>query len=424
MEIIKGQHIDGNPFSIEDEVGTLLFAEYPTTVVLIDDEEQPIIRKWVDCSEDGLVDRFYYFRTNRNNLKLFINGGISHRTFVRIAEGEIYYFEDVKEGKSLSKALFVGDFPYDYYPGYVTISSDDVVDLEEIQSRFHLNHADSEFQEKVKSLANQYHTETYNLHLEEGRGVGLGIARTQLLANCLLNFDLLHQEAALDNLRGRARGEISKKRRFDLEPVISTQVYHNLAASYSVLLKPQSAQYIVGSAEPETTSGLVSATLFRLINTSLDSEILKGRVGEYSPRLIDALRDFMTTIKEASINLSLSWYNPDSGVEHFENINYDKAAVIVGNIEQLSAVTEEPLTKTGKFDLLNCSTSHFGFLSNGESTTGYFSENIREGIRLVNFIDTYTVSIIKRITRIAGKREPKIEHTLTAYYKEAASAPQ
>jgi hypothetical protein len=418
MKSISGQYANANPFDITDEVGILLFAEYPTTFVLIDDEGEPIIRKWVDCSSDGQVDRFYYFKTNKNNLNLFINGNISHRTFVRIAEGELYYFEDVSNNEVIAKVLFIGDFPYEYYPGHVTISSEHVVDLDEIESRFNLNQQDL-FQEEVKGLANQYNTETYNLHLKEGRGVGFGIARTQLLANCLLNFDVLHQEASLDYLRGRNRGEISKRKRLDLEPLISTQVYRNLAASYSVLLKPQSTQYVVGDAESATSSGLVSNILFRLLNTSLDSDILKDRIGEYSPRLVDAFRDFVSAIKDNNVNMNLSWYNPDSGIEHSENITQEKASIIVGNIEQLSAVTEEPLTKTGKFDLLNCSTGHFGFLANGESTTGYFSDNIREGIRLVNFIDTYTVSIIKKITRIAGKREPKIEHALTAYYKEA-----
>ena len=405
-----------------DEVGTLLFAEYPSTVVFTDYTGRPIIREWVDCSADGKVDRFFFFKTNSNNLSLFIKGLISHRHFVNIAEGDLYYFEDVKsiDETVVERTLLIGSLPAKYYPGKIYIIESDIIDLVQIVEKFNLFDLQDSFDSTVKKLAQQEGFDTYNLHLE-GLGVGHGIVKTELLGKSLIAFDNLYQEATFDRVLGTTRGDVSKKIRHELEAQSSTEIYHSMAASYSVLIKPKyTFQYADINEEPTSSSSETARKVFNLINSSLTHDLLNKTVASYSPRLIEAFRSFAQHIKDNHLTISLSWYSPSSQIMHEEKIDSDKAGLIINNIKSLDAVTEEPLTKKGKFDLLNCTTGHFGFNAEGnEAFTGYFDAAIKEGIRLVNFVDVYTVSIIKTTTRIAGKTEPKIEHKLTAYYREA-----
>lgn len=410
-----------NPFGSYQAVGLLLYVEYPSTTLFIDNEGQPIVREWIDSYENGLIDKYFYFKTNTNNLSLFIEGGISHRAFVKAAEGLLYYFEDINnEGIAVSSSIHTSDFPTKYYPGEVFISPEEVVDVNEIYSAFRLNEDEKDIlDERVKALAQEEGSETYNLHIKEGHGVGYGKIRTDLYGRILVNFDSLYQEAAIDEFVGK--GTASKKERAKHDRYINTEVFYNIAASYSVLIKPVDRLFFNGSDEEEdTSSGRIAQTIFNLINQSTTGRIINDRASDYSPRVINAYRTFIQNIKESGVDLDFSWYNPESRIMHSAALTHEKTTSIFSNIENLTSITEESLTKIGKFEHINCTTGYFGFLS-GEIINGYFDLPLREEMRQVNFVDAYEVKITKVTKLIPGKSEPKIENTLTAYYKRSAS---
>lgn len=430
MVSLEAYYINKSPFYLEKEVGTLLFAEYPSTVVFVDTEGRPIIREWVDSTPEGNIDRFFYFKTNRNNLNLFINGDISHKNLIEIAEGNLYYFEDINslEEKVVTRAVLPMNKLGGYSPGETFIDAEDIPDYEEIISHFHLGEASYYLNSAVGKVAIEKDSETFDFHMEEGNGVGFGTVHTGLFVRSVGDFESLYQEAGLDALMTSSRGEIPKKSRYIIEPLISTEIFHQMAASYSVLLRPtRQLEFGVHDAKYDTkeknqTAGQKTATtLFNIINASLNQEVLGIRYSEYSPRLVDALRKFMQGLSENRITVGLAWFSPTSSVVHNEEISYEKASLIVNNIEQLSTEDEERLSLSGKFDLVNCTTGHFGFNSNNGTFTGFFAEEIKESIRLINFVDTYTVSITRKIRRVASKKNTKIEHTITAYYKGAIS---
>jgi hypothetical protein len=408
-----------NPFDTNRAVGMLLYAEYPSTALFIE-EGQPIVREWIDGADDGSVDTYFYFKSNSNNLRLFIDGGISHRTFVKAAEGQLYYIEDKTiDDIVLSSSVYASDFPSEYYPGEVFISPEEVVDMNEISGAFRLYESRNTLDEQVKHIAQDTGNETYNLHVT-GTGIGHGTIKTETLGRILVNFDSLFQEAALDQFVGK--GSASKKQKDRYDQYISTQVYRNIAASYSILLKPKDRIFYQANSEGESDSSSlrIAQKLFGLINQSLTSGLMNDRVSDYSPRLINAYRTFIQNIKESGVDLDFSWYNPESRIMHSAALTHNKSNEIFSNIESLSSTKEVKLTKIGKFDHINCSTGYFGFLS-GETINGYFDLPLREEMRQVNFVDTYEVNINKLTIFIPGKSEPRIEHTLTSYFKRKDS---
>lgn len=422
MEPLSGQPVTGSPFQMEEEVGTLLFAEYPSTVVLADTEDRPVIREWVDCSDNGETDRYFYFRTNANNLNLFINGAISHRSLVQAAEGGLYYFEDVRSRRQevVTRRVFTKDFPVSCYPGETIITRNEVVSLERISSRFGLQEdaSSTSMTKQVKQLAVEKQFETFNLYLRAGHGVGHGTIKADVLGQLLLHFDSMYEESVLNRLTGKT--EAPKIFRTQASPYLHTQVYYTLPGSYSILLKPQELLMYYDIDEEVSSAEDAADTLFGLINFSLTPELLRSRFREYSPRLIDSYKTFVQTIRDNRVDLDFCWFNPKTGIMHNEALTIEKTSLIAGNIESLTSEEEVPLTLTGKFDLLNCSTGHFTFSTPNELISGYFSERTKESIRQVNFVDTYTVSIIRKTTTFAGKPEPRVEHTLTAFFRGAA----
>jgi len=416
---IRGRAI--NPFGDYQAVGLLLYAEYPSTTLFIDNEGQPIVREWIDCYDNGRIDKYFYFKTNSNNLNLFIEGEINHRAFVKAAEGRLYYFEDINSKEIVvSSSIFTSDFPVEYYPGEVFISPEEVVDVDEIYSTFRL-YADEKniLDEQVKNIATDEGSETYNLHIREGHGVGYGKIKTDLYGRILVNFDSLFQEAAIDQFVGK--GTASKKERAKHDKYINTEVFYNIAASYSVLIKPiDRLSFINSDGEEDTSSGRIAQTIFNLINQSTTGKIINDRASDYSPRVINAYRTFIQNIKESGIDLDFSWYNPESRIMHSASLTHEKTTSIFSNIESLTSTTEEQLSKIGKFEHINCTTGYFGFLS-GEIINGYFDLPLREQMRQVNFVDAYEVKISRLTTLIPGKTEPRIENTLTAYFKRSTS---
>ena len=119
-------------------VGILLFAEYPTTIVYATKNNTPVIREWVDCSEDGFTERFFSYATTVKQLQSFLQGRISHKNFIKKAEEGIVYFEDVADGNTISTAISsTGHLPLDYLPAddfYIT--PENAQDLEVISNYF------------------------------------------------------------------------------------------------------------------------------------------------------------------------------------------------------------------------------------------------------------------------------------------------
>jgi len=409
-----------SPFGKLDYVGTLLFEEYSTTVVYRDEDKNPVIREWADCSNNGLVDRFFYFKTSKLYLWQFIKGTTSNKDFISNAINNAYHFVDVKQKEVIASLLVFKDkFPNEYLSEVEYRFNDaDGVDLEKIRTYFELDKIiDSPIDSRVIEVATRNMYETFNLHLKEGVGIGFGIANTEILGHTLLNFNSLYENATLDYFLGSNRTDKQSAKRKQLQHFTSTEVYYNIAASYSLLIRPTSAQYDILD-DNRSSSEIVAGKIFALFENAKDMDSLTSKFIDYSPYLIESFKLFLKEIQSSRVNLGFGWYNPSSEISFKEQVDYKLSHSILANLESLSTQKSEVITKTGFFEVIHCNTSYFGFVSlDNMYFTGYLDAKIKESVRLLNFVDEYEVTFVQKVIEISGRDEPKIDNRIISFYK-------
>ncbi len=405
-------------------VGVLLFAEFPSTLVFADEFGNPIIKEWVDCSDDGAVDRYFFFLTEKYLLKNFLSGYISHYDFIKEAVDGLAYFHDVENNKIVErKVLSVNKLPKQYASSTsFFLSEKDVPDVELIKGYFKLNnevspnipHAD-----QIKDIASSKKTETLNLHLNHGYGVGYGTVNTEILGRTLLRFDKFYKDVALDYFEGSNRGAIqmtaSKKQ--ELNPFISTEVYGNIAASYSVLLRPKATQFDMFQ---EVSPGEeITNKIFKLLENSSEVKLLENEYLRHSDFTINSYKEFLKNIYELQLDVELNWYSPISDNLKKQVVNYTSANKYLYNIENLNVETEDQFTIKGKFRAINCDTGHYTFINtDNEQFTGYFDKLVKEASEQINFISIYNIKINRKVIKEPGRVDARLVDTIISFYKE------
>lgn len=409
---------------IEKYIGTLLYEEIPTTLIFIDDDNNPIVREWVDCSEDGKIDRYFYFKTDVYWLKRFIEAEISHQDFILNAIDGFAYFQDkMKETVINNSILAINQLPNDYRSSSeFFLNKNDAIDLQQICEYFNLEKVETliSISDYVKNIANIKQSETLNLHLHHGNGVGFGTINTETLAKTLLKFDKFYKEVALDLYEGSNRGSITinAAKKQGLNEFISTEVYGNIAASYSVLIRPKAAQFNL--FEEKTPTEKIADKIFSLIFNSTQIEPLEGEYVKHSDFTINSYKDFLKNVYELQLEIELNWFNPSNKEEHNIDIDYRSANKIIDNIENLNIESEDEFSIKGKFRSINCDTGHYTFITtDNEQFNGYFDKLIKDASEQITFISIYDVSINRKMIKEPGRVDAKLFDTIIAFYLES-----
>jgi hypothetical protein len=424
MTDVQGISINEFPFQLAGEVGTLMSNHYPSTIVYCDNLLEPIIKEWVDASEDNSIDRFFYYSVDKLILKKFITGEISHIDLINSSTKDYVIFQDEGEGIVLNRILLPSkEIPLNYKPSSdFFFRKSDGVDTEEIISFFKLNEIEinKEHFKLVKEISSKNKSETIYIHLEKGKGIGVGTINTAVFGETLLNFDHLYKNIALDQMLGVERGaiDLEAKKYQEYQAFAETQLYgERIRASYGFLIRPINIQWdLFGDS---TRSEKIAETTFNLISKSLITETLKDEYLLHSGFTISSYKQFLDGVLRFQMRMDLRWFNPINNKEFYQDIDYLKANKIIFDIDNLSVTDQNDFSEKGKFRAVNCDTGHYHFTSLGEQQySGYFDKPLRDGIVQINFIDIYEVKISRKIIKEAGKKEPKIVDTLIAYYQE------
>lgn len=420
---LSGIHTEKLGLPTNKFVGNLLFAEFLTTIIFSDEENNPIIKEWVDCSDDGEIDRYFYYKSSRFWLKKFINGIISHQDLILNSIDGLLHFQDESNSKTLNNYIISNNYlPNEYKPSSdFFLNEDDAVDIDKIKDYFELEKEKDSIpiKETIKEISIAKKSETLNIHLHQGRGIGFGTVNTEILGKTLTKFDKLYKDVALDIHLGKNRGEskLTKAKKEKLNPFVSTEVYWNIAASYSVLIRPKASEYDLFKQTSNTE--IIAQRVFLLLNNSEDSELLKNEYLQHSDFTMNSYKAFLKNIYELELNLELNWFSPLNFNELDQNINYKEANARLKIIENLNVVDNDNFTQIGKFRALNCDTGHYNFVSNdSEQFNGYFDKLIKEGSDRINFIDIYEIKISRQIKKEPGISEAKVTDTILAFYKK------
>lgn len=422
MKAITGIQIDHIPFELSNEIGVLLFKEFPSTVIYENGHESPCVLEWVDCSDDGRIDRYLIYATTREDLANYIFGRISHLELIMNANQNIAIVFDGTINRPENIVVVAPScIPEDYLPNYDThFDFSNGVETEKIISFFSLNSIDKreDYSKTILKVAQKHKSEILNIHIEEGDGVGLGRVKTKILSRSLSGFDNLYREVALDHFKGKNRGAQTKGKtkkerdaQQELETSISTEVIVNLAASYSVFIRPIVLQHNL--IDNTTDSEAISKQVIQLIENGNDVEFLKTNFAKYSDFVLKSLKEFLSVSKELDVSISYNWHSPFNGSSYSSHMTSSKAISVLKNIDGLEQILIDTITERGQFRALNCDTRHFTYWNlTNEIFTGYFDKLLTDQMPLLSFKQAYEIKIQRRIIKEAGRSEPIIEDTI------------
>ncbi|MEQ8524351.1 hypothetical protein [Gracilimonas sp.] len=420
MQEIKALTVEVLPYSELVRVGTLLFEEFPSTVVYKSKDGFPIVREWLDCSDDGKTDRYYFFKTNNYLLLNFINGEISHRQLMLNPVDGFGFFVD--NGGEEDKVVIANktEFPDDYLPRYdVYADRENIVDYEKILKEFNREKLSStNINDYIhKAVSYESNSETFNLHLLAGEGVKYGTIDTDLLGVAITEFDKVYREIAYDTYLGKNRGKISSKTDKHREVIqfAKTEVFHNAAASYSIFLRPKFSQ--PSFFDKSSTTEAIAEKIFMLFNESISKENNIEVFQILSDYSISSYIDFLDEIIKRDLKLDIGWLKPQTGTHYKSNFSLLRADRAKNKITDLSFTDSDQFDVNGRFTALNCNTGHFNFESTkNELFSGYFDNRIEDSIVRLNFRDLYKIHIERKIEKKPGIRDPKIEDTLMSHF--------
>lgn len=423
MENILGIKVSNSHLNIVQEIGTIFFAEFPTTILYIDENQNLLIKEWADCSDDGLTDRFYYYRTTKLNVARFLKNRQTHLDLIRNSEDGLVYFQEMTSNNiSDFTIISANKIPNDYLPSSsFTLKEIDIVDFEKIYSFLDIDNIDLniDISQTVKEFAKFKKSEIYNLHIKKGDGVGYGSIKTETLGKTLVKFENLYENIALDILIGKNRGSVDLKNKENKEKFIfaNSEVVGSMAASYSLLIRPFQSE--INLFDESSSSEKIANETFNLLNNSIETERLKEEYVKHSKYTISAYKGFLKEIYSLELDLDISWCSDKKDVNFNQRLNYNLANKIANDIETLNTTEGDSFKKKGKFRAINCNTSHFIFISNEEEEfKGYFSKQIKESSEQIVFTKLYEISIERQIIKESSRDEPQIKDTIIGFYED------
>lgn len=413
-------------------VGTLMFQEFPSTCVLQDEEGNPWIQEWIDVTDEG-IDQFIIFRTSKNNLKKFINGSLSHLSF--ITNSKCYSFEgSIKNPENIK---IVSEFPTESLPAEdIYFDIFEGVDLDIIGETFSINlfkrikpifseirHSIIEppiistkslieeknvlsILDKLEYYGKEKNCDLINIHLNTGDRVKYGSVETKYFIDILQQTDALRREIALDTFFGKNRG---KKRKFNknITTKIGTEIVILEAASFSIYLRPLSCTWNLYETPTETE---INEKFINLLDISSDQNILRNIIDNSSSFVTDAYIDFLDTVNKEDAKFEVSFYSPFRDEKMLKNISSTQARFTLDTIKELSITNEEDFFIKGRFFALNCETGTFKFKdTNGLTYTGLFESNLIEDMENLTFNQEYKVSIHRKKIKKPNSNKEKIE---------------
>lgn len=423
MENLIGIITNKSQIELSQEIGTILFAEFPTTTLYFDTNNNLVIKEWADCSDDGRTDRYFYYKTSKEDVARFLNNHLTHLDLIRnSSDGLVYFQDDSVNDVSDFTIVSSNKIPKSYLPSTnFVLRREDIVDFSKIDQILDLNNIDTNINlsNTVEEFAKHKKSEIYNLHIKKGNGVGFGTIKTETLGKTLIKFENLYENVALDVLIGIDRGTVDSKSKQNKHKLYYTQteVVGNLAASYSLLIRP--FQSDISLFEELSSSEKIANETFALLNNSVELDKLKSEYVKHSEYTISAFKGLLKEIYSLELDIDILWVSDKKELKYRQRINYNLANKIANDIETLNKTTNDNLKKKGKFRAINCDTGHFTFISNdGEQFTGYFDKQIKEGSEQIVFTKIYEIVIQRKTIKDASKDEPQIKDSIFSFYED------
>jgi hypothetical protein len=408
-------------------IGTLLFKEFPSTVIYSNKKGQPVILEWVDYIEEKKIDKYLLFTSSLTNLIDYIEGKISHFDLIKYAESDkIAVFEGSLDKPENSSILSFKEIPISLLPSKFSFfklnESDDVeailnhfqkrkliYELSPVIESLNLNEIEKFINVKnnYKDIAflseSEFKTELFCVHLNNGKYISHGNAQTNVLGATLISFDELYHEVADDHYKGVDRNRKIKKSDKDYseyELVSNTEVVLRQAASFEIYIRPKSIQTVINKSPESENDFSVAAgeqifkEVLNIISKSSSKEGVDSIKKSFSYNVFLKLKDFAEQIKKYELNVNLDYYSPVTKFSDSKTIDLKSANEIINTLSASTIEEKNQVKLKGSFTALNCKTGHYTFLSlEEEESTGYFDSLIKDNMPNLNFINVYEILV-------------------------------
>lgn len=406
------------PFGNLEYLGDLLSNAYPTTLLFYNEFNQPFIVEWIDVDDED-NDIYYLYKSSIQNLGDFIKGIISHIELINLADKKKFYefYNSIFETEfvqiefaNLDRSSLPNDtsyFPKELSTDFKLIADFFKIELISIKEKI-------TYFDKLKNYSKDVETGLFRMHINEGTNIGHGTADTKVLGQLLINFENLYHEMAIDVIRGTERkAKINNlQNNVSISKMSSTEVVIKEAASFSIYLKSKTDSTSISSGY-EFVSDEIFDKINAIISDSSDKKKLELIKSSYSSSVFKSLVDFSETILENKIVVDLDYFNSNSNQKFSQVIKPSEAQNIQNNIISSSVGTENKLSYSGQFIMINTKTGYFVFFTKEKlEISGYVSNLIREGMITFNFKNTYNVTIQQNTISELNSNKFKFKNTL------------
>lgn len=133
MKELNGIKLKEFPFQNLEEIGLVLFHEFPATTIYKTPDYKSILVEWIDCSAQG-QDRFIAYESLNTDLTQYLDGKLSHFNLIKLAVREqIVVFEGSLSTIINPRLVAFNDLPIDCLPDQdVFLDKSDIVEYKKI----------------------------------------------------------------------------------------------------------------------------------------------------------------------------------------------------------------------------------------------------------------------------------------------------
>jgi len=394
-------------------IGVILSRSMEIMSVYDDGNGNPLIKTWVDASDDGLTNRYIWFDVTKILLKNLLESHIDFRTFEENPSSFQYHVVTVAaNGRSSFPAAVTRDeLPETYWAkDGVLFDPQETDDVPKLYRKFSLNEVRESDLEEVKSESKMLGHGVFYLHITKGKGVGYGLIDTFKLAHILNRINVLYREARLDLSYTATRGDLAQgKKNEDKTADVSTDVRVFKRASFGIMLVPREANLF--SREKIDNEAV---KVFELLNTVVQNEGATKLLQEWSPFTVDAYQGLLKTVIDERMEFDFSWVKSEEVIRY--DITHDEAFELQKKIKAVEVHDITTSDERGFFTRLHTDTGYFQFETvEGAKYNGHLETLIKPNAGNLKFRVLYSVRIQKTLTKKADMEGSPSYLILSAY---------
>lgn len=398
MQSVKGLKIESFPIKGLYKIDDLIYFDGPLLSFYSNDSGDNYLYYWVDV--DDFCNRWVVFSVELSELNDYLNGITT--LYSLIHSSLTGYLLDLDDNLATKNVLLIqiSDLPDDYIP--------------EIKSIYSCENTSEEI--FLKYYSKKHKKGILQAHFSGGNEIGYGTMNLHLFSKLMNDFTNLNEglgnsfyklEKKKQEIRNKNKKEDKEKaiKKADYLNAFKFDVVTTQAASFSVLLKTVDQE--IGFEGTPTRADKYIEFLTGFLSGSTTLNTLKEYARIIDVSTINHYESFLKLVDESHSKFQLGYLNTVSKSSYSNQIDSNKAKLIINNLQILDFESDETLNIAGKFVALNIKAGKYTFESTDEKSSGTLRGEALKKCFEIAFNKTYNVEIQRKTTKKAAGKKPK-----------------